>query len=300
MIRVRLWGTRGSIASPGRATRRYGGNTPCVQVVGFENNQPGAANRPDNPQLILDGGTGLASLQTTLMRGPWGRGRGELHLLLSHYHWDHLIGLPFFRPMFIKGNRIVFYGSSVEDLRSSIERLFTSIYSPLGGAQNVAADLEYRRLEPDGMEVAGFQVRAVGTQHHVTTRAFRIQYGPHVVVYATDHEAGDRDVDARLVALAQGANLWILDAQFTSEQKLDRQGWLHSSHLEAVKLALEAEVEMVLLFHHDPAHDDSILDRMGLEATEAAAGTKTKVLMARDGMLVDVGGGPGPGLTERL
>lgn len=288
MIRVRFWGTRGSIASPGRTTQRYGGNTPCVEVVGFQMGEPGAAVRSDNPHLILDGGTGLATLQTTLMSGPWGRGQGELHLLLSHYHWDHLIGIPFFRPMFVKGNRIVFYGSSIEDLRSSIERLFTSVYSPLKGAENVAADLKYRQVEPDGMDVAGFQVRAAENRHLGTALSFRLQYGAHVVCYTPDHESGDREVDAKLVALARGAQLWILEAQYTAEERRGRDSWGHNSHLQAVRLALEAGVGMVVLFHHDPAHDDGILDRMGLEASEMAAGTRTQVLMARDGMVVDV------------
>jgi phosphoribosyl 1,2-cyclic phosphodiesterase len=288
MIRVTLWGTRGSIASPGRTNRRYGGNTPCVQVVGYQNDEPGGVMGGDNPHLILDGGTGLATLQTTLMSGPWGRGQGELDVLLSHYHWDHLIGIPFFRPMFVKGNRIVFYGSSIEDLRSSIERLFTSVYSPVKGAENVAADLEYRQVEADGMEVAGFRVRAAENRHLGTALSFRIEYGAHVVCYTPDHESGDPEVDARLVALARGAHLWILEAQYTTEERRDRDNWGHNSHLQAVKMALEAGVEMVVLFHHDPAHDDSTLDRIGLEASEMAAGTQTRVLMARDGMVVDV------------
>lgn len=292
MIRVRFWGTRGGIVSPGRATQRYGGNTPCVQVVGFQGGKPGAAMRPGNPHIILDGGTGLASLQMTLMRGPWGQGRGELHLLLSHYHWDHIIGLPFFAPMFVKGNRVVFYGASIKDLRSSIKRLFTSVYSPVKGTQNLSADLEYRRVEPSGMEVAGFQVRAAENRHPSGALTFRIQYGPHVVVYSTDHGAGELEVDSRLVDLARGAHLWILDAPFTQEQRERREGWGHSSHLEAVKLALQAGVETAVLFHHNSEHDDGTLDRMGLEAAKVAAGTRTKVLVARDGMVMDIGGAP--------
>ncbi len=293
MIRVRFWGTRGGIVSPGRATQRYGGNTPCVQVVGFQSGEPGAAMRPGNPHVILDGGTGLASLQTTLMGGAWGQDLGELHFLLSHYHWDHIIGIPFFAPMFVKGNRVVFYGASIKDLRSSIERLFTSVYSPFKGTQNLAADLEYRRVEPGGMEVAGFQVRAAENRHPGGSLTFCIQYGPHMVVYSTDHEAGDPEVDSRLVELSRGAHLWILAARFSSEERQHREGWGHSSHLEAVKLALEAEVETAILFHHGPDYNDSTLDRMGLEAAEVAAGTRTEVLMARDGMVVEVGGAKG-------
>jgi phosphoribosyl 1,2-cyclic phosphodiesterase len=292
MIRVRLWGTRGAIASPGYANRRYGGNTPCVQVIGYRDSQPGAALPNGNSHLILDGGTGLASLQTTLMQGAWGQGRGELHVLLTHYHWDHLIGLPFFAPLFVKGNRVVFYGSSVEDLQSSIEQLFTSVYSPLNGTQNVAADLEYRQVKAQGMDVAGFQVRAVEVRHTAPALAFRVDYGTDGVVYSTDHAAGDPEVDARLVELARGAQLWILDAQFTPEEHRSTGGYGHTSHIEAVRLGLAAGVETLVLFHHDPAHDDEMLDRMGLEAAQLADGSRTQVLMARDGMLVEVGLSP--------
>lgn len=287
MIRLTFWGTRGSTTSPGRATWHYGGNTPCVELIGFQNDEPGAALQPGNPQLILDGGSGLAGLQTLLMAGACGRGQGDLYFLVSHYHWDHLIGLPFFSPMFVQGNRIIFYGDSAKKVRASIERLFASTYAP--HMQSLAADLVYRRVEPEGMDVAGFQVRAAENRHPGRALSYRIQYGPHVVVYSTDHGTGDQAVDAKLVKLAQGAHLWILDAMFTTEQRRERAGWGHSSHLEAVKLALEAEVKTVVLFHHAPNHDDRMLDQMGLEAAAAAAGTRTKVLLSRDGLVIDLG-----------
>jgi ribonuclease Z len=299
MIRVQFWGTRGSITSPGPATWHYGGNTSCVELVGFQSNEPGAAMHPDNPHLILDGGSGLTALQTPLMKGAYGRGQGELHVLISHYHWDHVIGLPFFAPMFVPGNRINFYGASIKNLRTTIERLFTSNYSPLKSAQNLAADLAYHQVIPDAeIDIAGFQVQAAENRHPGQSFTYRVQFGPYVVVYSTDHEAGDRAVDSKLVSLARGANLWILDAQFTTLEWRHREGWGHSRPLEAVKLALEAGVEMAVLFHHDPDHDDEILDQMGLEADEVAAGSMTKVFMARDGMVVEVGGRFG-GATTR-
>lgn len=287
MIRVQFWGTRGSITTPGRAMRHYGGNTPCVQLVGFENDEPGAVMRPDNPQIILDGGTGLTSLQTTLMHRAWGQGQGELHLLLSHYHWDHLIGLPFFKPIFVQGNRIIFYGASIKNTQDSIERLFTSVYSPLNGIQNVSAQLEYRQVESK-MEVAGFQIQTAQNSHPGGALSFRIEYGPATIVYSTDHEVGDQTVDSNLVKFAKGAQLWILDAHFNAEEEQIRRGWGHSSHLEAVQLALEAQVETAVLFHHNPEHDDTMLDKMASEAIDAAAGSQTKVIMARDGLTVDV------------
>jgi phosphoribosyl 1,2-cyclic phosphodiesterase len=290
VIRVHLWGTRGSLTVPGRGTLYYGGNTPCVQVIGFEGDEPGAAAGLDNPQLVLDGGTGLVCLEKTLLSGPLGQGEGELHILLSHFHWDHIIGIPFFTPIFLSGNRIVFYGASTEDLQSSIGRLFTSVYSPLKGVQNVAARLAYREIEPSGMEIAGFRVRTAENWHLGGCLTFRIDYGPHSVVYTTDHEAGDARVDAGLVGLAQGADLWILDAQYSSAERWYREGWGHSSHLEVTRLALAARVGTALLFHHNPDYDDTILDRMAEEAAELAEESRTEVLMARDGMVVELTG----------
>lgn len=288
MIRVKFWGTRGSVAAPGKSTERYGGNTACVQVIGFEDNEPGAVMRTGNAHLIIDGGTGLELLQESLMRGPLGRGKGELHILLSHYHWDHIIGVPFFNPMFFKGNRIVFYGLSVDDLKSSVERLFTSTYSPHKGVQNLAAQVEYRKINLSGMTVAGFNVQAALNNHPTKTLSFRLEYGDSAFVYSSDHEAGNPQYDAELSALAKDANLWVLDAQFTPEQRARRKDYGHSSYEESVKLAIAAGVDTAVLFHHDPAHTDDTLDTMAREATKLAAGTATDVLMARDGLVIDV------------
>ena len=287
MIRVQFWGTRGGIPAPQWATGRYGGNTPCVQVTSFQDGTPGAAMRPGDPQVILDGGTGLLTMQPTLMRGPAGHGRGELHFLLSHYHWDHIMGIAFFTPLFLPGNRAVFYGASIEELHTSIERLFTSVYSPIKDPKNLAADLAYRQVALDGMEIAGFHVRAAHNVHPDGSLSFRIQYGPHAVVYTTDHSVEDPDVDSRLVELARGADLWILAAAFSEEYKRDCPG-SHSTHLEVTRLAVEAEVETTVLFHHS-GYDDSTLDRRELEAAELAKGTQTTVLTARDGMVMDIG-----------
>jgi phosphoribosyl 1,2-cyclic phosphodiesterase len=258
-------------------------------VIGFSSDDPGAAAHPGNPCLILDGGTGLIALQRTLMEGSCGQGVGELPVVLSHYHWDHLIGIPFFDPIFIQGNRLTFYSASVEALRTSIERLFTSVSSPLKTVQNLAADVAYCQLDPNGTLVSDFEVLVVPNLHPGGSHSYRLQYGAHAIVYTTDHEAGDPQVDRRLIELARGAQLWILDAFFTAQERPDHNGWGHSSYLEAVEFALAAGVETAVLFHHHPRHADAVLDRMGLEASELAAGTSTQVLMARDGMVVDVG-----------
>jgi len=287
MIRVRFWGTRGSITAPGQATWYYGGYTACVDLIGFRDSKPQATG---HAHLILDGGSGLAALQPSLMAGVCGRGQGELHILISHYHWDHVIGLPFFGPMFVPGNQIVFYGDSVNNLRSTIERLFTSNYSPLKGAQNVAANVTYRQVNLDNeMDIAGFRVQAAEHRHPGKAITYRVQYGTAVVIYSTDHDIGDPAIDGNLLELARGADMWILDGMYTPSQKRQRQNFGHSTHLEAVELALTAGVKTVALFHHAPEHDDAILDQMACEATEFAANTPTQVLMARDRLVLDVG-----------
>ncbi|GAB4446108.1 MAG: MBL fold metallo-hydrolase [Anaerolineae bacterium] len=290
MIHIKFWGTRGSITTPGPDTQLYGGNTPCVEVVGFNDPTPGAAIRSTQTRLFLDAGSGLAPLQSWLMAGNCGRGKGELNFLISDYHWDHIIGLPFFAPMFVPGNRVKFHGESVARLQASIERLFVSNYSPHNGVKNVAARLSYHPLALDAppATVAGFQVVATENAHTGKSVSYRLTYGQHTVMYSTDHQAGDPAVDARLVALARGVDLWILSAQYTPAERLTHSNWGHSSHLEAVALALEAGVKTVVLFHHDPDHNDHQLDEMHREAI-AAAGNGLRVLMARDGMVVELG-----------
>ena len=291
MIRVQFWGTRGSITTPGPTTWYYGGLTPCVEVIGYQINEPGAVMHPQNPHLILDGGSGLDALQPSLMAGPCGRGEGDLYFLMSNYHWDHVIGLPFFLPMFVSGNHITFYGDSVENLYSTIERLFTSNYSPLKGAKNLAADLGYYAITPNQeMDIAGFRVQAAENQHPGNALSYRIRYGSEVVVYSTDHEIGNSAIDAKLLALARGAHVWIMDAMYnTADPYQRRQNWGHSTHLEAVNMAIQAGVKIAVLFHHAPDNNDQVLGQMGREAAELAANTPTQVLMARDGLVLDLG-----------
>jgi ribonuclease BN (tRNA processing enzyme) len=268
-------------------TRRYGGNTSCVELVGFEQDLPGAVTDPGAPRIILDGGTGLDALQRVLMQGPCGRGEGDLYLLLSHYHWDHLIGLAMpFKPAVRRGNRIVFYGGRRDLLRQSVGQVFKSVYSPI--RQEILAQLEFRELTRDGDAIAGFNVRTAENRHPGGSLSFRIEFGEHAVAYSTDHEVGDRETDRRLVDLARGVQLWILDAQYGNEERQEYDGWGHSTHLQAVQLALEAGVEKVALYHHDPGHSDDDLDRMGQEA-QALAGTDLGIFVSRDGMAFEIG-----------
>ena len=284
MIRVRFWGTRGSIVTPGVDTQRYGGNTPCVEVIGYEGTEPGAAACPDNHRLILDAGMGLALFQDELLSGPWAKGQGDLFFLLSHLHWDHIQGLPFFTPAFMRGNRLTFYAQSASDVQESIERLFASVYSPI--AEHLLAQMIYRSLDPAGMDVEGFRVQSAPNHHPGGALSFRLDYGEQSIVYTADHECRDPEIDGALVDLARGADLWILGALFTEEEKVTHCDWGHSSHIEAVEMAVRAGVRTAVLFHHSPDHNDDYLDQMGQEAATLGARDGVEVLVARDGLAI--------------
>lgn len=289
-LRVQFWGTRGSIASPGEDNLYYGGNTSCVRLIGVPGHEPGVVARPDCPQIIFDAGTGLTTLQQEYSTGPWARGEGELHLLITHFHWDHILGLPFFFPMFRKGNRLIFHGASVEDLQTSIERLFTSAYSPLKGVKNVAGNLEYRQLDPAGTNIQGFHITATTTKHEGTTLSFKAEWEGYKVVFTPDHQAGDPEIDQRLINQAQGADCWILDGMYTSKERGHYKDWGHSSFKEAVNLALRAQVKKLALFHHYPDHNDSVLHDIWREAKLLVAKEPNapEIIMSRDGMALDL------------
>jgi len=288
MLRVHLWGTRGSVAVSGQDVVRHGGNTSCVVVTGYDEAVPGGAELPGNPRVVLDAGSGILSLQEVIMTGECGRGEGDLHVLLSHYHWDHVCGLPTFNPLFISGNRVSLYGRSREEVESTIETLFTSAYSPMKGARNLAAEVTVHALAREGMDIAGLHVRALSTNHPGGALAFRVSYGEHSVVYSPDHETGAPEFDGRLVEFAREADLWIADATYSKDDIKTKTGWGHSSHLQATSLGLKAGVKRLLLFHHCPDYSDEQLESMESEAARLAAGRGLEVLSGRDGMVVTV------------
>ncbi len=273
-MRLTFWGTRGSITTPGPDKVYYGANTSCVSIqVGDE-------------RLILDAGVGIVLLGDRIMDWRLPKEALHLHLFLSHLHWDHVIGLPFFTPVFFKNIELSIWGRSAEEVEAATERLFTSAYSPIKGTKNLGATLHYRAVGEDPVQVGPFTVTRAPLRHPAGCQAYRVEAEGKSVVYATDHEAGDEEVDAGLVELAQGADTLIHDAQWTREEKKTRPGLGHSSWKDAVDAAAQAEAKSLILFHHHHRHDDLILDEMGRKARDAAP-TGTDVLVARDGLTFD-------------
>ena len=284
---VTFWGVRGSIPTPGPTTSIHGGNTACVEV------------RSDDALFICDGGSGLRELGIDLL----GRNKGpiEAHFLFSHMHWDHIQGFPFFAPIYIPSNTFHIYGTSAGDTRyhrllsgQMSSAYFPVDYSDLGG-NIVAAD-----LGEGSREIQGVRVSCMKQNHPGGCWAYSFEKEGRKVVYATDSELDEllpnaadikddprplRALPADMVEFCRGAQLLIIDAQYTDEEYLSKIGWGHPRASTAVDLAVLAEVEEVALFHHDPMHSDDEIQRIvsSCRARAERHGSEVFVFAAREG-----------------
>jgi phosphoribosyl 1,2-cyclic phosphodiesterase len=269
-LSVRFLGVRGSLATPGAATAIVGGNTACVEVTAGET------------RIVLDAGSGLRALGDGLVA----RGPTETTILLSHLHWDHIQGLPFFVPLYIPGNRIdVISGpNGVMPLEAALRRVMTAPFFPVE-LDEVAPQVRPR-------EIRAHQVFSVGPVACVAARlnhpdpvyGYRLEVGQRSVVYATDTEHY-ACVDPALRTLAAGADVLIYDAQYTPEEYPGKVGWGHSTWSAAVELARAAGVKQLVLFHHDPRRSDAQVADLEARARAAFPGT----IAAREGMTLVAG-----------
>ena len=251
-MRVTLWGTRGSLAAPGPETVRYGGNTACVEVRGKR-----------NALLVLDAGTGIQRLGA-MVRG----GRGRIDLLLTHLHMDHIQGLGFFEPLYERGREIHIWGppSPTLDLRTRLARYLSPPLFPVR-LRDLPCRLTLHNVPPERFEVGGLEVEAALVCHPGSTVGYRISEGTRSLAYLPDHEPalGLREFPGEPewtsgFDLAAGADLLIHDAQYTTEEYQKRVGWGHSSIRDAIAFATVAGARRFVPFHHDPTHDDAMLD----------------------------------------
>jgi len=285
--RITFWGARGSIPTPGPGTTRYGGNTPCLAVQSL-----GGKGEPSGDRLvILDAGTGIRPLGRMLMANGIGL---QLDLLLSHTHWDHIQGLPFFAPFFEPKHHVRIWGAKQGDvdLEVILRQQMNPVVFPVP-LDNLAAELSVRHVGPGGFEIDGFDVQAFRLRHPINTLAFRLtpKGGGASMAYVTDNElgsGGDYDVGPTwrrdFVSFLTGVDLLIHDGMYTPEELGRHRGWGHSSNVEAVELAVEAQVKRLVLFHHRPEHDDTAVDGLLRVARETAASTGLEVTAATEGM----------------
>ena len=293
-MRIRFWGTRGSLATPGPTTLRYGGNTACVE-----------ARADDGTLIVLDCGTGAHRLGQALIAEATPRVRG--HLLITHTHWDHIQGFPFFAPVFTGGSEWDLYapGGVGERLEAVLSAQMQHPYFPVTLAQ-LAATIHYHDLVEGALPVGGVRVVAQYLNHPALTLGYRLEADDVSVVYACDHEPHVRDrpeagrmgsggesalhaEDARHVAFLEGADLVIHDAQYTAQEYPEKVNWGHSPAEAAVDYALAAHVRRLALTHHDPLRDDDAVDRLVEVCRERVrrAGGTLDVFAAAEGQIVE-------------
>ena len=299
-MRVRFWGTRGSVPTPGPSTVRFGGNTACVEM-----------RTEGGTFFIFDSGTGIRELGLDLARRG---GPVQAHLLLGHTHWDHISGFPFFTPAFVPGNRVTVYGA--RDLDRSLRDVlagqmhYTYFPVPLG---DLRADIDFCELEEGQIEIEDAIVKTHYLNHTAVCMGYRIEADGVSLAYITDHEPyglgngsgsasetsaqrGQRSSfshggDRRLIDFVRGADLLIQDAQYTPEEYTARRGWGHGSNEYVTDLAVEAGVSRVALFHHEPTHSDDDIERMvkDARARARALGSDIDVFAAAEGQEIVVG-----------
>ena len=279
-MRVRIWGCRGSVATPGPETVRCGGNTSCIEV-----------SLDDGSIFVLDAGTGIRELGAELAE----RGATHIHLLLTHLHLDHLEGLRFFAPLFDERVQIDLWGprSPVLGLKERIRRSFSPPLFPID-LQDTPAQVTFHDVPGVPWSIGGAQLRASLVVHPGPTVGYRIDADGASFAYLPDHEpalAGRFDDRTRDWisggSIAENVDLLLHDAQYFDEEYDEHLGWGHSSVGSAVAFAAAVRARRLVLFHHDPTHSDAILERLEEQARSIGPDQGPPVL-AREGMVLEL------------
>ena len=277
---IKFWGTRGSIATPGPDTVKYGGNTSCVEV------------RCGDELVIIDAGTGIRNLGAELLKEK----QVKASILFSHVHWDHIQGIPFFRPAYVPGNEFKLYGNKNWNtkLEYALECQMQSPNFPVtfDELNEVGAHMEYIDINTGAVFQVGDKdsvtIRSIELRHPDKVFGFRIEYDGKSLVYATDTE-NLPEPDERLVELASGADLLIHDAQYTNDEYYgvdgdSKESWGHSTPEAAAAAALAANVRKLVLIHHDPYHADAQVHQI----LQTASAIFPNTIAAWEGMIVEL------------
>jgi phosphoribosyl 1,2-cyclic phosphodiesterase len=274
-FQIKFWGVRGSIPCPGERTVRYGGNTSCVemQVAG--------------ERLIFDAGTGLRILGESLMSQMPVRA----HLFFTHSHWDHIQGFPFFTPAFIAGNRFNIYAMPSPNGATMKQRLHDQMLHPNFPVplQIMQANLEFYDIEiGEALQLGEITVETARLNHPGEAVGYRVNWGGHSACYITDTEHFPDRLDENVLWLSREADVLVIDTTYTDDEyydeKFSKVGWGHSTWQEAVKIAKAAKVKQLVLFHHDPSHDDDFLDRLAKEVAIAFPNS----ILAKEGLSIQL------------
>jgi len=257
-VRLKFWGVRGSTPTPERRNSHYGGNTPCLEI-----------RLANGTILIFDCGSGLRALGKSLLR-QFGERPIVAYIFLSHFHWDHIQGIPFFLPLYKKGNAFFFHAVALNarELQNAVEGQMSTPYFPVD-MSIMGAVRHFYEIGSEPIDVNGAIISTTVLNHPQGSVAYRVEADGGTLVYATDTEPGSPVHDANVRKIAAGADVFIYDSQYTPEElQGEKKGWGHSSWAEAVKIAQEARVGRLVLFHHDPDHDDAMVRNLLAKACE--------------------------------
>lgn len=287
-MKVKFWGTRGSIPVPGRSTLIHGGNTSSIQVTSY-----------DNDQIFLDAGSGLREAGIEFMKHP---SSNEIHLFMSHFHWDHVLGLPFFIPFYDESFHIHVYGlpacppsASVDFGRRAESRLWREQAGMANNQNNIEgvidslispplfpitknefkAKVTYNNISPDSTyEIGNLKIKTFQVNHQCCTLAYKIEEKNRSFVYVTDNEIKYSRLDlnslendiaehnVKMIEFCRGADYLVHDTTYTLNDYLQKVGWGHSNNISAAILATLAEVKNLVLFHYDPEYNDEKIESL--------------------------------------
>lgn len=282
-MRVTFHGVRGSVPTPGPTTVRYGGNTVCVEV-----------RLADNTLIILDAGTGIRQLGNQLMQGPL---PDPIHLLVTHGHWDHIIGAPFFAPIWRKDAHLLFHAfTQLAHERFGKRVLFDGEHFPVRAA-DIPATVERAPLVGELIRIGSAQVTRIPLNHPGGADGFRIDDADGAsICYLTDNELSPpgpvTTTLGELARFAHGTGLLIHDAQYLPSDLPHKHGWGHSQIDEVLVLGKTAEARVLALHHHDPERDDAGLDRIAADAAAwaSAHAPEMRIVVAAEGLSLDIPG----------
>ena len=298
--RLKLWGVRGSIPVPGAATIRYGGNTTCAEV------------RADGEIIVLDAGSGIRELGLALEK-EFGSRAINLTLLITHVHWDHIQGFPFFVPSYNDKNQIQIFGYNGSDdgLQEIFKGQMAVPFFPIA-LYDLPSKVKIQQLDSMDFNIGKVRVRAKFLNHPGLCVGYRVFTSKGSIAFLPDHESYEAfklhsanseslspeqarkragEERAELVKFLHGSDILLLDTQYTDEEYEAHVGWGHGSLSSAVSLAHDAAVRKLILFHHDPTHDDDDIDKMVQFARKLAAKSKSSLEVegAREGAEMTLG-----------
>ena len=283
-MKVKIWGARGSVPSPGPETTRYGGNTSCVQVT-----------LSDGTIVVLDAGTGLRSLGLALNEEA-----ARVNILLTHLHLDHIQGIVFFAPAFRPATELGIWGPAAADasLQERIGRYISAPLSPVE-VRELPCHVAFREAPPTEWQIGPATLRAASVTHRGPTLGYRLTEGDTSVCYIPDHEPAlgahletDEPEWISGYDLAHGASLLIHDCQYTDAEYPDHLGWGHSSLSDALMFGRRVEAERLMLFHHDPLHSDDFLDVLhgtAIDRWTELGGRPAQIELAAERREIDLG-----------